>query len=390
MNAQISQSAAVRYQVSIHDAETGRAVKRLPAKRNLILDQGLDGIAVRSWANAFRAAAIGTGTIPTKRDSGAVTVSRTGATLTSSAGFFEAADVGRLFKFDTGEEVRITAFTNSTTVTTSTSGAIAASEGTVWYVNQTALAVESKRTDVYSNDGGANGTTYSSPTVTQKRTFIFSAESSTITYREIGWSHTTTPGPNLFGRDLLAGAGVTLVSGQQLRVVVELAVSYAPVTPIAYTSIATGGWTANGTCGIESLFDILDINWGNTVRPSGMDIATSPSLDPSGTGRILLASDSVAVIPASLAQRVVPGLIHEAVPSLGAYIAGSFIRTKSIGMSTLEANSSAIRSIVLGGNGTGGGRTSSFRVRLDAAEAKTSSQTLTIGFTLSWGRSLVN
>src|SRR5690606_11548336 len=162
----------------------------------------------RRWAASFTSAVVGTGTDPVRRDSGAVTLSRAGTTVTASAGFFEAADVGRLLKMDTGEDMRVISFASSTSVEVDTSRPIAATPGTVWYVNQTALVSESKRSNTYSTDGGANGSTFLVDTWTHKRTFVFSAEAGPVVYREIGWSWTNTVGANLFGRDLLAGAGV--------------------------------------------------------------------------------------------------------------------------------------------------------------------------------------
>ncbi len=222
-------AASVRYRLEILDA-AGLLVHRVPWKRNLILDQGLDAVAVRGWVQNFDYAVAGTGTTATRRDSGAITVSRAGTTLTASAGFFEAADAGRLFKFDTGEEVRISSYTDGTYVETVTSGTIVSAEGTVWYVNQTALATETKRTGTLSTDSGDNGSSFLVDTWTHKRSFIFSAESGSVNYREVGWSATNTPGNNLFGRDLLAGGGVNLVSGQQLKVTVEMSVKIGPAS----------------------------------------------------------------------------------------------------------------------------------------------------------------
>lgn len=380
----IGQAAAVHYRVDVIDAATGRLIRRLPRRRNLILDQGLDGIAVRSWALAFRYAAVGTGTTPTKRDSGAVTVSRAGFTLTASAGFFEAADVGRLFKFDSGEEVRISAYTDSTHVTTSTSGTIAAAEGTVWYVNQTALITETKRTGTYAQDGGSNGSAFSGDTYTHKRTFLFAAESGTVTYREIGWSHDVGSGANLFGRDLLAGAGVTLVAGQQLRVVVELSVAYSPASSVVMGEVGTGGISTVGTCGLES---INTTNAGFVeANGEGSNFGAPGVLDPSGGGVIFAATDSAAIAPISTSIPGVSGPLTNKTITLGSYSAGSFTLTKSATFNVSEANSSAIRSLVLSRSGGYTG----FRVRLDSAQTKTSAQTLTIGFTFSWGRILSN
>ena len=374
-----TQSAEVQYTVEVLDA-SGRVARRLDRKRNLILDQGLDGVAVRSWAASFTHAAVGTGTTPTKRDSGATTLSRTGSTVTASAGFFEAADVGRLLKFDTGEEVRITAFTDAQTVTTADSGAIAAAEGTVWYVNQAGLTAEVKRTGTYSNDAGANGSTFSAGAWTHKRTFIFTAETGTVVYREIGWSHTAAPGSNLFGRDLLAGAGVALVAGQQLRVSVELSVAYSPVSSTAYASVVTG-WAQGGTQGIESAGE------GNVqIVTAAGGLGGAGALDPSEAGAAWVSTLATAISPITSAQLSDNPVILAKAPTLAAYAGGTFFRERSVTFASTEANSSNIRSIAIGINQFWRG----FRILLAAAETKTSAQTLTLVFRLSWGRVLNN
>ncbi len=378
-----TQAAEVHYTVEVLDAD-GRVARRLPRKRNLILDQGLNYIAEESWAAAFPRAAVGTGTTPTKRDSGAITFSRTGSTVTASAGFFEAADVGRLLKFDSGEEVRITAFTNATTVTTADSGTIAAAEGTIWYVNQTGLAAESKRTGTYSTDSGANGSTFLGGVWTHKRTFLFPAESGTVVYREIGWSSFSGAGNNLFGRDLLPGVGVTLVAGQQLRVTVELSVAYVPAASAPYASVVAG-WSQPGACGIE-FSDIETVSASGGVTPIG------GGLDPHALKRCYLTTEAAAISPMADTQgtTISSGIGVVDCGSAG-YVSGSFSRTYSATFSAIQANSTSIRSILFGRRGVNANELRrAFRVVLDAPETKTSSQSLTLTFRLSWGRVLNN
>ncbi len=377
-------AAQVHYTLSVLDSR-GRTVRRLPTRRNLILNQGLDGIVTRSWVASFSHAVVGTGTDPTKRDSGAVTVSRAGSTLTSSAGFFEAADVGRLFKFDTGEEVTITAFTDSSNVTTADAGAIAAAEGTIWCVNQTALVTEAKRTATYSMDGGANGSSFAVETWTHKRTFIFSAEVGGVTYREIGWAHTAAAGANLFGRDLLAGVGVTLVAGQQLKVVVELSVAYSPVSPAAYSNVITGGFGGDGDACIEWV-EVAVVNANGT---SGAVRA----LDVSDIRVCSLSTLSVALANGSVGPvRLSPHTSAGAGLSKAAYVAGSFQLVESCEFGVGVGNRSDWRSILIGATWSANASLieSWYRILLDAPAEKLSTHKLGLTFTHSWGRVLVN
>lgn len=375
----ITSAAQVHYQISVLNSD-GSVARQLPRKRNLILDQGLDAIASTPWADVFTVAVLGTGTTPTKRDSGATTFTRTGSTVTASAGFFEAADVGRLLKFDSGEEVRISAYTDPTTVTTSTSGAIAAAEGTVWYVNQTGLFAESKRSNTYSTGGGECGSTFSAGVWTHKRTFIFSAETGTVTYREIGWASTTGAGANLFGRDLLAGVGVTLVNGQQLKVSVELTVAYAPYTSAAWANVITG-WSTNGTHGIESSLNRRVSSTGGAVG--------FVALEPSGPNRVYVSDQSAAIAAmSSNDDSPVQGGFTAANSSASSYSAGSFTRSHSGTFGVGSANG-AIRSLLIG-HFDGTYHRYSYRVLLSAPETKANTHTLSITFTFTWGRVLSN
>lgn len=379
----ISQLAKVRYSLAVLDGR-GRVVSQrrmFYRRRNLILDSGLDYIGGSNWAAAFAYIAVGTGTTPTKRDSGAVTVSRTDDVLTASAGYFEAADVGRLFKFDSGEEVRISGYTSPTEVTTATSGDIAAAEGTMWYVNQTALAAESARTSTYSTDSGANGSTYSAGVWTHKRTAIFAPVGGPVTYREIGWSWGGV-GTALFGRDLLAGAGVSLATGQQLRVVVEVSVAYSPVTSTACGDVGAGGFDTSGQCGIENVGRVARVQSGGSVNGNDM-------LDPGLIGRLVsTATGATAINPAvsSGDAAAVSGLVGHATSSDAVYVAGSFRRSFSYTYSVNQSNSAALRSVFF----QGGGNLPIFRVLFASAQTKLSTQTLRVEFTLSWGRVLSN
>jgi hypothetical protein len=371
----------VHYTLAILD-RSGRVVRRLPRRRNLILDQGLDQIASTPFVDCMAYAAVGTGTTPTKRDSGAITVSRTGSTLTASAGFFEAADVGRLWKWDTGEEARITAFIDAQNVTTDTSGAVAAAEGTVWYVNRTGLAAESKRTGTYTNDGTLNGSSQLGATITHKRTFDFPAETGTVNYREIGWSWSPSAGGNLFGLDLLAGSGVTLVAGQQLRVTVELAVTYSPTTPTAIPALITG-WTATGSAQMEGA-SCRSIQPNGHPQGGGGDISSAK--------RIIVCSSAPAHVSFTASGNVeCPGQLANIPATAAAYVSGSFSRTWSGTFGTNTGNGT-IAAVALGYEYMSGFMRlgSILRVILSAPETKSSTQSLTLSFSMSWGRVLNN
>lgn len=377
MLKRLHQVASVRYQVSVIDSETKKQVFSLPKKRNLLTDSGLEKPASVSWSICFSHAVVGTGTNPVKRDSGAVVVSRAGTALTASANFFEAGDVGRLFKFDSGEEVYISAFTDAQHVSSVSSGTIAAAQGTVWYVERTGLQTEVKRSSLYANDVGSNGSSFSVDTWTFKRTFVFSAESGSVVYNEIGWSNSGSVGNNLFGQDIISG-GVSLSAGQQLKVVVELSVTIAPVVSIPYTSVITG-WSQDGDCVVENYGAIAQVDAGGGTPGS------ASTLDPCAGLAIGISPDSSALVLDGSGKSVTGGETVGA--ALLSYVAGSRQTITQGTFSILQANGN-VRSIWL--TTAHLGTSSGFRVLLDANETKDSDHSLTIQFTRSWDRELVN
>jgi hypothetical protein len=366
-------------------SQDGRLVRRFKPQKNLLLDQGLNNLGtgtVSGWANAFSYCVLGSGTTPTRRDSGTITFSRSGTAVTASANFFEAADSGRLLKFDSGEECYLT-YVNGTTATSNISGTVAAAEGTIHYVNVTSHQTELKRTSAYASDSGANGSSWNGTTgiLSQWRTFLFSAETGSVTYREIGWSHSVTAGANLSGRALIAGGGDSLIAGQIYKVKVQFDITLTPLTAVAFV-VPTGIWAgATGQTRIEG------VNFG-LVQTTG-NVGSMGHLDPAHTGLVFLATGSTALAAPSLVGPLVSGQVGSQYGlTLDSYSAGSFTRTSRATVPVNDANVATIRSVQFAGmNSAGQG---SLRLLFDAAQTKTSSQTLLIVFRKTWGRVLVN
>src|SRR4051812_11153701 len=130
--------ATFRYRVGF--VRDGKRHFVTPWRDNLILDSGLNKHASTGWASCFSTCIFGNqvGPTPVSRGPGAITFSQATTTITASGGFFVAADTGRLFKFDSGEECYLT-FVSATQATASISRTVGSGPGTVWYVNQTAV-----------------------------------------------------------------------------------------------------------------------------------------------------------------------------------------------------------------------------------------------------------
>jgi len=373
---------SVTYETSI--LENGRVVKKNAPKRNLLLDSGLDGIADRSFWASFSHCVLGDGTTPTKRDSGAVTVSITGEVATASANYFESADVGRLLKLDSGQEVYISGFTSATEVAVAGASDDAASEATVWYVDESGHQNEIVRTSTLVTDTGANSTTWDGSTLEHKRTFLFPLEVTAQTYKEIGWSHTATAGQNLFGRDLIPGGGDSISAGQQYKVEVKLEVTPSPLSATAAADIGTGGWNSAGDMMLASVVSGFD-GW-----TGGDLVGNKTTLEPH-------FNDNRAIILA-LADITLPGSPQTAslfdFPSIAgvattkdAYTAGSRQTTFRATFDTTKGNGTIYAIGV--GLGQNDNRVGAVQ-KLTTPQTKDSDHKLELAFSFSWGRVLTN
>lgn len=243
----IRQTAKGRFKAQVV-APNGRIVEDRPWQNNLILDQGLNGLATRSWQASFAYCAAGTGNTPTQYDSGATTASQTTTTVTASANFFNglpANGVGMLIRWDSGETAKITAYTSPTQVTVSNSATVGSGLFTVYAVNQTSLTTEARRSTSYLTGAGNCGTSIVDNIITMKRTYEFAAVTDpggeNIAELGFSWDADDDPdGNNLFSRVLIAGGAITVAQTFQLRVIYELAVTVEPDTAQARTVPITG------------------------------------------------------------------------------------------------------------------------------------------------------
>lgn len=386
--------AHVRFQRRIRDARTGKIVWVSPWEKNLIMDQGLDQMVSSYWAQATLAGIVGTGTEPVLRDSGATTFTRAADVVTASANFFEAADVGRLLKFDTGEEMYIIAFTDAQNVQVDTSGALGASEGTVWYVDQTSMDTESKRTTTYAQNSGDNSTTWDGvlDEYVLKRTFLFSAEVGTVTYREVGWSPSGSAGANIFGRAVLPGAGDTLLAGQQYEIACELRVRPSPNSATAVADVGSGGYDTAGNAQVE--YAGVDQPW------SLRRIASNGTMDGNGLSFFDLAAGKAMFIQSAnwtptFTQSANNGSSTVKAGSFvnltaAAYTNGTFTRTYSLTYGVSSVNGSGDHFGVVFTWQDSSTPIRCFSVKFTAAQSKDSDHTLSFVWRMTWGRILTN
>lgn len=228
-------SASVNFKIDVV-GKNGRVVKRLPKRRNLILNTGLDAIGAQTcdWKSATNNVAVGTGALTVKRASGATTITPTAGTIVASAGFFLAADVGRVLKLNSGEEYLISGFTSATQVASLNLTSAAASAGTVHYTSLAGLVTETERSSTVA-PGGTRVSTYDAGLKTWTHTVILLTPVLAVprVYSEIGWSWAGSIGNPLFGCAPIAPT-VSLGVGQRLRVTITVVVKPSPMvsTPV--------------------------------------------------------------------------------------------------------------------------------------------------------------
>lgn len=373
---------AVKYQTKVRNPDGSYDQVNDPT-HNLLLDSGLDKIATNLIADCFKWCTVGDGTTPTNRDSSTTTASQSGTTVTTSGAFFESGDVGRLLKFDSGEEAYITSFTSATVVEVSISRTVSASEFTVWYVDETGHGNQIKATNTYFTEGGACGTTVTATGLTHKRTFLFSTESGAVTYNEIGWSESNTV--NLFGRDLIGG-GVSLSAGQQLEVIVELIVALDPVNPTAVSDVSGGTFNSAGQHCWEYLQKSV-----SKVRSDGATgfFTSDAAIEPSQITKVGYFNAAPTLLSGIDTTNYVATDTTGALPLTNqAYGTGNFYVDKTRKILPTEWNTD-IYGLAFGEN-EGAGTLRSFSHKFTTPQTKESTHALDINFSVGWGRSLVN
>ena len=373
----IHAGARVRYRRMILDPD-GTIVFRSGWKNNLILNSGLDQVAVNRWIQCFAQGNVGTGNTPTRRDSGVITATAAAGTITASAPFFVVGDVGRLIKFGTGsggQEFIITAFTDSTHVTSSNTASQSAAVFTIWYVNDTALASLAQTTTSYFTGSSFNGSAYASisGTWTHTRSYLFAPVGGSVTYTEVGWSPAGSG--TLFGRDLVPGGGDHLTTGQQYVVTIELTIAYTPVTVGPIANVGTGGFDTTGTGCIQFILT-------NQINTNGTNNFVTNNLDPSlGISFIGLASSTFTPVNATTGGITTPPeySCSNAVAT-ASYTSGDYKKT----FSQLYIPTDAVGTI------EGIFVDQCFCDLFNTPQTKDNLHSLNVVFVLSWGRILTN
>lgn len=393
---QLHQSAQLRYKIEpIHK---GKVQKKRWSKFHMITDAGLDKVASQLWLTCVNVPILGEGVSPTavRRDSGAVTFTQAGTTLTASAGFFTAADVGRLFKWGTGtagNEIYITAYTSATVVTVGTSATVSTPDiGTIWYVNTAALQTPVTGLTWSTNADGAENFSTAVPsgdtvTVTNQKTFYSTAFASNKTISEIAFSDSNT-NANVFDRDLVTPT-VGMLTGDQAKVTMQLIIKWTPITPVAVGNVGTN-YDTSGNVQLESI---------GMSNGTGVSHYTDTSGTIGGGGSKFLEPSCSATPVGCRSTNTAFQAFNTTTPNSGgtfytgyagfapnSYGSGTRYRD-TVALFTIAQLNGVVYDVALGTPVSGG---SCFRQKFTTPPTKLNTQTLSFTIRKSWNRILTN
>ena len=211
-----------------------------------------------------------------------------------------------------------------------------------------ALGTEVKRTGTLLTSGTGTAR-YSDGRVVYEYTHDFTEEVSNQNYSELGWSWSASAGNNLFSRVLISGGTVTVLAGQQLRVVYALTFSVAPYSETAGT-LTLAGWPVAPATTTDG-----------TVAAFGQGFATMGSDGSVSTGGSETLEPRTAICPCGICSVLTLSGGFTAYPDRttiysfngsggwGSYTSGSFTRSRVFGsISATAFASTAIRGFLYG------------------------------------------
>ena len=214
------------------------------------------------------------------------------------------------------------------------------------------LGSEVNRTGTLLASGTGTGR-YSDGRVVYTYTHDFAEETVNQNYSELGWSWSGSSGNNLFSRVLISGGTVTVLAGQQLRVVYVLTWSVTPYVETAGT-LTVAGWPvapATTTAGTMAAFE-----GGFATMSSSGSISTSgfEALEPAQSTTSFRVCNSLALDGGFTSSPSHSDIltINPTAP-WGTYTPGSFTRSRVL--TPISAGSFASTSIrgFLYGSGLG-------------------------------------
>lgn len=399
------------YKVAAVDGVTNEVKWESDWNKNLILNQGMDAINSQYIADLTKYAVAGNGNRVNNISSGTSRVSQAGSTITLlpvpitgledfTSSYLNyplgSAQVGDMIVYSLTES-RITAVNpNGINLTVTPSYTFSDSRSfIIWKTSQVGLNNEVKRagsgitgTSYLTGVGNCESTRVSN-VYTHRRTYDFTTESIDTTYSEIGVSwDSSSPGPTTVFSRIVLPAGVIISSSYKLRVIYDLQVAFTPTSSV-YKTPAVTGWTS--TSGTESIQNLLTSTVTTTGATQVIGTNFGISLDPvaQSTNCTFFGSSnsqSLAVFPSASSRAADVAYVSSA---KSVYTSLNFFTDKSATFTIGQLNINRIRTIGFG-HSTNAADTANqaFCFRFDTEQTKSNTQTLTLTYRTTWGRTL--
>lgn len=401
-------SMSSRARVTFLDAATGERVPAINAETgeefwggewhpNMITDAGLDHMAVRDFIQNGQGTnrLTLTNDLPEiKESSGATVAEQTGTTVTASAPFFSAADVGRAIVWADGSNARIVSYISQTSVQTDKTQSVPAQVFERWHVDISSLPGPLRWGTTGSE--GAAGSWDDDHYIITATSWRQVELSTNMNINGFGLGASDTTDASII-ENLRDSSGnpitVSLLAGKAVRVdhVLEFRFPRAAATvqvsideyDAANQLVGTTTHEADLWLAPQSLSDGNIQGAFRAINPSSFNIVTSTS--------------NINFVARFLGSRpFTPGEISSGTPSytpsanslsdhFGSYTPGARRRTKALTAAAAYANGDVYGVLFRSS------RTSQFgalilQFREGEQLVKESSHTLTLGFEISWDR----
>jgi len=430
INSGINSNLCGFYKVQSVDSRTGEVVLDYGWNKNLILNSGMDLVALNYYSTLTNYCIAGTGSRMNFITGGLSIITQSGnfinllpaptglqnfsSSITSSTNvlyYSSSLQVGDVIVYTNNSQSNVTAIDMNAGLTASvdtsyTIPSASLQKFIIWKTSQTGLHLEKKRTATYlvgvGNCGYTDSTgSNSKPNVrTFRRTYDFPSEAATILYTEIGTSPVVTANTSVFSRILLP-IPITISSSFQLRVIYDLQVTYTPDIP-RYITASISGWPvgpSTNTYATESIQAFLAsaINTSGVGDAGGGVLEPFATSDPPGTGytkmfvcsntgslsdfnttidRSLVASSASTSDTNVVLSYITKSYTLYKVDTFGLNIANQTnIRSMGLGLTSFTDSPAQIGRYALG-------------VLFNQSQSKANTQTLSFTWKFSWSRTL--
>jgi len=409
------------YKVAVVDGISGQEIwKQENWGKNLILNQGMDRLASDYLANVTTYGVAGTGTrfnnVASGDSSGSVIGGvfglTTGATgiqdlnSTTYGGWVGGVlAVGDVIRFYDGTEINVVGSIGASTATVTPTATIATQSFAIWKTSQTTLQTEVKRGGAgiagssYLVGTGNCGSSAVNNVVQYLRTYDFSTESVQKTYTEVGvaWDTDDAPIKSTFSRILLPQT-LSIDVDQRLRLIYQLDVVFTPESASGVINATISGWPVAPATNTNMSQSIQLMTRVSSINTSGVATTTYASLEPPAIGNncsffASTNSQSLVSLDSTPVNRNALGTADIASSTADSYTAGSYIVYKNATFALGQMNYTNLASFGFGANNPSAtlpynALGQAFAMLFNQTQSKYSSQTLTMTYKWTWGRTL--